>query len=259
MAIGSENSVDAKISALISAIAATLPGQVQQTLPKIQGLLLQVLALRRYLLLGNSVTEKWAWTEQQYTEFKLSYASVELRRSVEAVTAKFEGDNPGYTLGTAAKFRPLDRQIHNFCINTKVQAAAVLLGKAVLTEIKSYADKIDDRAVGKFREFLRSYKFGEQDDPPIAAPGTSDHGRAQAIDFVIYKDGKVIAGPSTAQIKSIWNGQGFTEKLNQAVRGSANLFKREHLKVPFEPWHYSMRTDTESGRWSGELTFQSLG
>jgi hypothetical protein len=93
----------------------------------------------------------------------------------------------------------------------------------------------------------------------VPAAGTSDHGRAQAIDFVIYKDGKVIAGPSTAQIKSIWTGQGFTEKLNQAVRGSANLFKREHLKVPFEPWHYSMRMDTESGRWSGELTFQSLG
>jgi hypothetical protein len=259
VAVASENSADGKIKALMSAVATTLPGQVQQTLPKIQGLPLQVLALRRYLRIGNSATEKWAWTEQQYAEFNLSYAAVELRQSIEAVKAKFEGDNPGYILKTAAKFRPLDRQIHNFCASAKVRDAAVLLGKAVLTEINSYADRIDDRAVGKFREFLRSYQFSKHDEPSVAVPGISDHGRAQAIDFVIYKDGKEIAGPSTAQIKSIWTGQGFGEKLNQAVRGSANLFKRDHLKVPFEPWHYDMRMDTESGRWSGELTFESLG
>jgi hypothetical protein len=259
MAVASEKSVDDKINALVSAIAAGLTSQVQQTLPKIQGLPLQVLALRRYLRIGYSATEKWAWTEQQYAEFNLSYAAVELRRSIEAVKAKFERDNPGHTLKTAAKFRPLDRQIHNFCASAKVQNAAVLLGKAVLTEIDSYADEIDDRAVRKFREFLRSYQFSKHDEPSVAVPGTSDHGRAQAIDFVIYRGGKEIAGPSTAQIKPIWTGQGYGEKLNQAVRGSANLFKRDHLQVPFEPWHYDMRMDKAPGRWSGELTFKSLG
>jgi hypothetical protein len=259
MATASENSVDTKVKALMSRIAIGLPSQVQQTLPKIQGLPLQVLALRRYLRIGNSATEKWAWTEQQYSEFKLSYAAVELRRSIEAVKAKFEVDNPGYTLKTAAKFRPLDRQIHNFCASAKVRNAAALLGKAVLSEIDGYPDEIDDRAAGKFREFLRSYKFNKHDEPSVAVPGTSDHGRAQAIDFVIYRDAREIAGPSTAQIKSIWTGQKFGEKLNRAVRGSTNSFKRDHLKVPFEPWHYDMQADKESGRWSGELTFKSLG
>jgi hypothetical protein len=259
MAIAGGNSVDDRIKALVSAAAATLPMQVQQTLPKIQGLPLQVLALRRYLRIGKSAVEKWAWTEQQYGDFKLSYASIELRRSIEAVTAKFERDNPGYVLKTAAKFRPLDRQIHNFCVNAKVKNAAVILGKAVLTELSKYPDEIDDRTVAQFQGFLRSYQFSKHNEPPVAVPGTSDHGRAHAIDFVIFKDGKEVAGPSTAQIKSIWIGQGFGNKLNQAVRGTVNSFNQEHLKIPFEPWHYDMRIGRESGRWSGELTFKNLG
>jgi hypothetical protein len=254
-----DSAVEVKIKALIAAVAATLPAQVQQTLPKIDGLPLQTLALRRYLRIGNTATEKWAWTQQQYDNFNLTFAAVELRRSIEAVKTKFEGDNPGYVLGIAAKFRPLDHQIRNFCASAKVRTAAGMLGQAVLTEIKSYPDKVDPRITEQFRRFLKSYHFSKKDEPSVAVPGISDHGRAQAIDFIVYKDGKQIAGPSVADIAPIWAGQGFGAKLNQAVRGSANHFKPDHLMTPFEPWHYDLRTDETPGRWSGELSFKSLG
>lgn len=254
MAVPTQNSIDTKIKALIAPIAATLPPQVQETLPKIQGLTLQVLALRRYLHMGASVTEKWAWTQQRYDDFNLSYASMELRRSIEAVQAKYEEDNPGYTLKVAPTFRPVERQIQNFCASPGVKSAGDLLHKAVLIEIKSYPDPIDDRSVARFREFLKSFAFKDTDEPTVAAPGTSDHGRAQAIDFRVFKDGKEVAGISKAQVVLVWRNQGFETKLNQAVKGSVNLFKPEHLKHPDEPWHYDLRTSEETGHWSGETT-----
>jgi hypothetical protein len=258
LAIGSGNASDDKIRELIKAITPTMAVQVQQTLPRIKDLKLQVMALRRYVRIGKSVTEKWTWTQEQYDDFNLTYAAVELKQSIEAVKAKFESDNLGYTLGTTSQFRPLDHQIENFCNSAEVSQAALILWIATSKEVDSYAKTIDAHAAGKFRQFLRNYQFNKDTEPSIAAPGISHHGRALAIDFVIYKNGRQVAGPSTKQIKSIWKDQGFDVKLNQAVKGSTNSFEPEHLPVPFEPWHYDIRKDWKPARWGAEGSFGSL-
>ena len=73
--------------------------------------------------------------------------------------------------------------------------------------------------------------------PTLAAPGLSLHGQMHAVDFHVYKGDLEVAVPEAATIESVWDGQGWGERLAAAVRQSAAKFKGP-LATPREPWHY---------------------
>jgi hypothetical protein len=108
-------------------------------------------------------------------------------------------------------------------------------------EIVHYPDQPDPQSIEKFRSFLGDCKVDPE--PSLAAPGTSDHGRMEAIDFVVMKDGKKIADTVTANIGLDWDGPGWTMKLKKAVIESKATFDHHYLDKNGlrEPWHYRLR------------------
>jgi hypothetical protein len=80
-------------------------------------------------------------------------------------------------------------------------------------EIVHYPDQPDPQSIEKFRSFLGDCKVDPE--PSLAAPGTSDHGRMEAIDFVVIKDGKTIAGTETETAALKWDNPGWTMKLER--------------------------------------------
>ena len=59
----------------------------------------------------------------------------------------------------------------------------------------------------------------------------------QAVDFQVRRGDRTIAGPSTAHVAPIWEGQGWARRLAHAVRTTSNRFTGP-LATPNEPWHY---------------------
>lgn len=90
-------------------------------------------------------------------------------------------------------------------------------------------------AVAQFAAKLGNWVVSPE--PSNAAPGTSDHGRGTAVDFVVMKAGKVVADTSTSPNSyAIWRGpHRWEEKLMAACKGSR---LRGPLKSPDEPWHW---------------------
>jgi hypothetical protein len=73
----------------------------------------------------------------------------------------------------------------------------------------------------------------------LAAPGLSDHGHANAFDFVVLEDGgKEMAMASSAWVTT-WEGpHDWTTKLKAAVDSAGEGRFDGPLKSPKEPWHY---------------------
>lgn len=77
-------------------------------------------------------------------------------------------------------------------------------------------------------------------EPTSAAPGLSDHGQARAVDFVVSKNGVVVATVESATISSVWRGKEQWEaKLIKAVKDSGAKLKGP-LPNPDEPWHWHL-------------------
>lgn len=76
--------------------------------------------------------------------------------------------------------------------------------------------------------------------PTHATPGLSDHGRANAFDFVVMRtaDRKVVAGTVAKSAKDAWDAPGWTAKLKQAVTQAGGRFDGPLMGPPYEPWHY---------------------
>ena len=74
-------------------------------------------------------------------------------------------------------------------------------------------------------------------EPSSAAPGTSDHGQARAVDFIVKRGATVIATTETAQIPTVWKAGGWERRLIDATRGTRLVGP---LKHPYEPWHWRL-------------------
>lgn len=225
----------AQLADYTHAVAALLPPATQRTLTLIDGTPRQLLALRSYVRAGEKVAERWSWTDEQIEAFSKTRQHRQLLREVKGIKARFEAENPGYTLYANTEVRSLDAQIERWNANASVKAVARRIERAALKELakQDYPEKPDALSVERFSEFLRHWH--PPTPPPLAAPGLSKHGQLRAIDFAVFKDGKLIAPTNLKASESVWVREGWSARLKQAT---LNTRFEGPLRVPHEPWHY---------------------
>jgi hypothetical protein len=197
---------------------------------------LEVLALRRYIRKAKGLDAQWVWSHEEIQSYEFSPKAARVRFEVEKVKKKFEELNPGYTLGVSP-IRDLNRQVALWNGNKTVHIAAEDLRRKCCLEIIQYADQPNIQSTEKFRLFLGHCPV--HPEPTSAAPGLSDHGQMNAIDFVVLQGHKKIADTKTASIGLQWDAPGWTQKLRDAVTQSNSVFIGP-LEHPREPWHYSL-------------------
>lgn len=228
-------STDAALEEYLAHIAASLPEQTATALKQIDGTPRRLLAARSYLRAGDTLRSRWSWTAEQIKKHARSPEYRALLAETEAVKARFEAQNPGYTLYANTEVRSLELQIVRFNTNPSVGRVAASLHQQALAEIGKPAygspDQADD--VERFKSFLARWRPARA--APLAAPGISRHGQLRAIDFQIMKDGAIVAPTETATVKRNWDAPGWTRKLQTAVAGA---HFRGPLQSPYEPWHY---------------------
>jgi hypothetical protein len=196
---------------------------------------LVVLALRRYLRMGGErVNVQWAWTPEEALQHARSPELALLHSEAAKMQANFAKNNPGYML-TISPLRNLERQVYLWDTNMTLRATASRVSAAAIRELgkEMYPDPAGRQAAVQFAAFLRRTEVNPE--PSSAAPGTSDHGQAHAVDFVVIQNGVAIATTKTETIASIWKARGWENKLIQAAEGTQLLGP---LKVPYEPWHW---------------------
>jgi hypothetical protein len=231
----SSDSREARIDAYVEEISARLEAPVLATLEQIETTPLQLLALRSYLRSGTNVAERWSWSQEQIDAFAKTAEYRRVLAEVGEIKARFEASNPGYTLYANTEVRSLDVQTQRWNENPGVASVAKVIHSAAVKELakSNYSDPPDAASADRFARFLRSWRPPRA--APLAAPGLSKHGQLRAIDFAIFKDGKLVAPTSLAAAEPIWEKQGWSAKLKEAA---AQTNFKGPLQSPHEPWHY---------------------
>ncbi|MEJ0100244.1 MAG: hypothetical protein WDO12_11105 [Pseudomonadota bacterium] len=226
------------VAAVIDTIATKQDARVAAALARIDGTGRRLLALRAYLRAGNSLVERWSWSNEQIAAFAQSAENRAMQAEIEKVRGAFTTANPGFQLWVNPEVRSLDVQLANWNHNDSVTRAAARLLEAFdqwrqtavvaalsVTEIPA--------AAGQFlADSIPS------PTPTLAAPGLSPHGQMRAIDFHIKQGGRTVAGPASATIARDWDAAGWARKLAAAVSAGSSHFTGP-LPVPREPWHYT--------------------
>jgi len=233
LAVSAEDS----LSAYVDAAGVRLPAQAQKVLQSIEGEPRRVLAMRAYLRAGESFGKRWSWTAQEIAEYESSRAHRLLLEEIGKVTARFEAQNPGYSLFANTQVRSLDLQLSRWNENRGVAKAAEHVYVAAGDELRrgDYPATPDEKATQRFVEFLRNLPPAMP--VPLAAPGLSLHGQSRALDFQVRKDGRTVAGPEVASVPDVWEKQGWARKVHAAVEPAQGVFAGP-LQSPNEPWHY---------------------
>jgi hypothetical protein len=219
----------------VNALADTLSAPEQQTLSRIPQLERRLLALRAYVRTGPKVESRWSWTDAEIRAYQRSDAYQMLLQDLAKVSAAFEQQNPGYTLFANTEVRSLDTQIDRWNSNVRVGKTADNLLAAASKAIGRAPLPPSAASLADFKAFLASWRPSPV--APLAAPGLSMHGRMQAVDFQIMRNGRIVAATELGAVASQWEAPGWHHKLKQAVVASGTDFEGP-LKSPNEPWHY---------------------
>jgi hypothetical protein len=193
----------------------------------------RLVALRSYLRAGSQLAQRWSWTQAQIETFAGSAHEQALQAAIEQVRGSFERQNPGYTLSVSPQVRSLDRQLAAWNRNSSVAAAAREFQAAAARAIQQAGPA--GMPVPVFARFVADHKPEPQ--PTLAAPGLSRHGRMYAVDFHVRRGASPVADTDSATISTVWNTQGWEQKLRAAVVASGAPFTGP-LEDPHEPWHY---------------------
>ena len=204
-------------------------------LEKIDGAPRKLLAARSYARAGQRLSERWSWSDAEIEAFQRTREYQALLSEIDRVRAAFEIQNPGYSLGVNTQPRSLDVQLVRWNENAGVGRVAQQLYADAISNLASdkYPAKPTPAATERFAAFLGAWRPREA--APLAAPGLSRHGRLRAIDFHVEKDGRIVASTQIADVRSVWEAQGWSGKLRRAVAGTRFVGP---LKSPNEPWHY---------------------
>lgn len=226
------------LASYLAAIGQKLDVRAVEALNKIEGADRQLLAARSYLRNADTLVDNWSWTEQQIESYQGSAAQQALDAGIESVRLEFESRNPGFTLFVNSQVRSLDEQIEKWNSSRSVADAGAELLSATTKFIVSGAVPSASTPAGgdSFANFLLNYV--PMHEATIAAPGLSLHGQMRAVDFLVERDGAVVAGPDTATIEGVWLNGGWRDKLSVAVVASGATFTGP-LEKPDEPWHYT--------------------
>ncbi|MET0985372.1 MAG: hypothetical protein ABW034_08195 [Steroidobacteraceae bacterium] len=202
----------------------------------------RLLAIRGYLKSGTQFGDRWSWTQAQIEQYQHSRERALALADLDRIRGRFAEMNPGYTLQVNTEVRSLDIQIQRWNTNPGVGTTAAALERAATRELNSseYAAEPTATNVERFRHFLQTW----QPTPaaPLAVPGLSRHGQARAFDFHILRGDRIVASTDMSVVKSVWDGQGWAEKLKAAVAAGSDRFQGP-LAAPYEPWHYEYSND----------------
>lgn len=226
------------LSSYLAAIDRKLDSRAVEALDKITGADRQLLAARSYLRNADQLADNWSWSKQQIEYYQGSPAQQALDAGIERVRVEFESRNPGFTLFVNPQVRSLDEQIEKWNSSRSVgDAGAELLLATTRFLVSGGVPSASTPAGGdSFANFLLNYV--PMREATIAAPGLSLHGQMRAVDFLVKRDGAVVAGPDTATIEDVWLNGGWRDKLAAAVIASGATFTGP-LEKPDEPWHYT--------------------
>ena len=225
-----------RIAPYVTGLRGLIDPRAASALEHVDGLGRQLLAARSYLRAGTGIGDRWSWTEEQISAFEGSADQQALLEQIGAVRSAFERSNPGYTLFVNERVRSLDEQLSNWNRNDSVASAAANLEAATQEFLaKAGWPAPGEQILRGLAAFLQAQT--PEPKPTLAAPGLSLHGQMHAVDFHVYKGDLEVAVPEAATIESVWDGQGWGERLAAAVRQSGAKFKGP-LATPREPWHY---------------------
>jgi hypothetical protein len=224
------------VNEYLSAVAHDLPPVARETLQRVGSAPRQLLAARGYLRAGEQLSSRWSWSAEELRAYQDSQEYRELLAEIDAVRTRFEAQNPGYSLYANTEARSLDQQLERWNSNPSVGVIAEHLQQAATRELarNAYPARPDAEATLRFAQFLRAWRPAPT-AAPLAAPGLSLHGRSRAIDFQIVQNGRIIAPTEMAKVRSVWEGQGWANKLAAVMRDTRFVGP---LKSPNEPWHY---------------------
>lgn len=256
-----------KVEAYLQSVISTFAGAKEEVAEALEliadrvkapraALAFRLLALRRYLRLGEErIVAQWAWTSEQTQEL-MGTGRAKVMYALAARTQQiFAQNNPGYAL-QISPLRSLDRQVELWVINTSVKGA----GERLLGDIQAllggdeFPTTPNMTSTRGFRVKLKSARVIPE--PTSAAPGTSDHGQGNAVDFVVVRGKEKVAGTKTSEIRTRWKAEGWEarliaaieqcnqEQLSNPVRPAPQL--SGPLKKPYEPWHWVLSYDQPS-------------
>ena len=245
-AMPSRAAEDTALGRYIVAIASEQDVRVAETLARIESPGRKLLALRSYLRSSAQLAERWSWTEEQIAAYLGSCEHRALQQEVERVRAAFVAVSPGYDLYVNPAVRSLDSQIDSWNSNESVVVSGAKLLDDVRALLASPGFPVDDPE--RARHALQSYlmQYVPEPTPTVAAPGLSPHGQMRAVDFQVQAGGRIIAGPDTSTIDTVWDSQGWARRLEAAVRSGTSWFVGP-LEWPREPWHYTYAPDVVAG------------
>ncbi|WP_193142821.1 MULTISPECIES: hypothetical protein [unclassified Meridianimarinicoccus] len=239
----------AEDTADLDAIAAQLlPEQVASAVAAIPEEPRKLLAMRSYLRFSGKLEERWSWSEEEIAAFQGSEAQLALQSEIDAISADFAERNPGHAIYVHSRVRSLDTQIDHWNENNSVGVSGAEIHEAWLNSKAATPSPTDPKALARFEKWLKRYT--PETRAHIAAPGLSRHGRAQAIDFQITKDGKIIASTDYDAIETEWRQGGWEDKLKASVTAAGPCFSGP-LSSLHEPWHYDYTPQPTAADTSG--------
>jgi hypothetical protein len=204
----------------------------------------KLLALRSYVRYGTKIADRWSWTEEQIKAFQGSPGQKALLAEIAAVNEHFKAANPGYEIYVHGTVRSLDEQLTSWNKNDSVGAGAeeiLAAYKGAFGEGGLEPEKIDRK---RLEAWLRGFKPSKRAN--LAAPGLTLHGRTNAIDFQVMKDGRIYAGASSEQVETVWRAEGWDQKLKASIAAAGPSFTGP-MTDPDEPWHYDYSPPPTTG------------
>lgn len=223
------------VAAYATAAASQLPEQARSAIESIDGAPRRLLATQAYLRAERNLLTRWSWNDREIAEYEQSSDYQAMNAAVATVNARFQAQNPGYSLAVNTQVRSLDLQLQRWNENPAVGRAAERIYSMARDEVRNgeYPATPNAVATQHFVAFLKSLSAGA----PLAAPGLSLHGQARAMDFQVRKGNGTVAGPDVASVADVWEKQGWARRLRQAIDPAQGIFVGP-LQQPNEPWHY---------------------
>lgn len=215
------------LNSCLTQAGSSLPDEARFALDRIDGTSRKLLALGSYLRVRN-LERRWSWTGARISAYQGSPEQLQARDALARVQARFSELNPGYTLYVNTKVRSLDTQLTRWNTNASVGVAA-----DTLAEEAAVACTLD---ASRFARWLKRWRSPVP--AHLAAPGLSAHGQARAFDFQVRQGDGIIAGTDSRTIDTVWQADGWAERLEQAIKEAGPAFDGP-LRSPREPWHYA--------------------
>jgi hypothetical protein len=209
-----------------------LEPRVIDTLQRISSADRRLLALRAYLRAGDTLVQRWSWSEQRLDAYPDTAEGKAAAADIDAVAAAFTAANPGFTLEVNRKPRSLELQIAHWNANESVGSAAAALAASLQERFGGNPTP----SMEQLRQELTAWKPSVA--VTLAAPGMSAHGQGRAFDFQVARGAQIIAGVEAASASRQWDAAGWTRKLRAAVSAAGDHFTGP-LDWPYEPWHYA--------------------